>query len=65
MIPVQVSPKDVLMVAFDFTHGERHRICIVGKKNGTNVEIINAFEGQKAMDIFNMLTKQQEVQKED
>lgn len=63
MILMQVSDKDVLMVAFDFTHGEQHRICIVGKKSGTSIEVVNAFEGQKAMDIFNMLTKQQEVQR--
>lgn len=53
---VSVSPSEVLMVTFDFTHGDDHKICIVGKKDGGMITIINAFEGEKAEEIFHLLT---------
>lgn len=57
MIPqIPVAPTEVLLVSFDFTHGEDNRICIVGKKDGKTITIVNAFEGQKAVDIFKLLT---------
>lgn len=65
MKQVPVSPSEVLMVSFDFTHGPDNRICIVGKKDGRTITIVNAFEGQKAVDIFNLLTTMKtEVQRE-
>ena len=51
-----VLPTDVLLVSFDLIHGEGNRLCIVGRKNGKMLEIVNAFEGQKAEDIFRLLT---------
>lgn len=51
-----VLPTDVLLVSFDLIHGEDNRLCIVGRKNGKMLEIVNAFEGQKAEDIFRLLT---------
>ena len=51
-----VLPTDVLLVSFDFTHGDDHRICIVGRKKGGTIEIVNAFEGDNAKAIFDLLT---------
>lgn len=56
MQQVTVLPSDVLLVSFDMTHGADNRICIVGKKDGKTITIVNAFEGQKAEDIFRLLT---------
>lgn len=58
MNQVPVSPTEVLLVSFDLTHGEDNRLCIVGKKDSNNktVTIVNAFEGQRAEDIFKLLT---------
>lgn len=43
-------------MSFDMTHGKDNEICIVGKKDGKTVTIVNAFEGQDAIDIFKTLT---------
>lgn len=51
-----ILPTDTLLVGFDFTHGEEHKILIVGKKEGETVAIVNAFEGAKAEEIFKLLT---------
>ena len=51
-----VSPNEVLLVNFDLTHGPENRLCIVGKKDGKAITIVNAFQGQKAEDIFRLLT---------
>lgn len=50
-----VLPTDTLLVGFDFTHGDDNRILIVGHKEGEYLQIINAFEGKKAEDIYHML----------
>ncbi len=68
MQQVTVLPSDVLLVSFDMTHGKGNEICIVGKKDGKTITIVNAFEGQEAVDIFRLLTtvkKKTEVQKEE
>lgn len=56
MQQVPVAPNEVLMVHFDLTHGPDNRLCIVGKKDGKTITIVNAFEGQQAEDIFKLLT---------
>lgn len=56
MNQVTVLPSEVLLVSFDLTHGLENRLCIVGKKDGKAITIVNAFEGQKAEDIFRLLT---------
>lgn len=56
MQQVPVAPTEVLMVSFDLTHGRDNRLCIVGKKDGKTIIIVNAFEGQAAEDIFKLLT---------
>jgi len=61
---VPVAPNEVLMVNFDLTHGPDNRLCIVGKKDGKTITIVNAFEGQQAEDIFKLLTTVQTKPKE-
>lgn len=64
MEQVTVLPSEVLLVSFDMTHGEGNELCIVGKKDGKAITIVNAFEGQKAVDIFHLLTTVQDRQEE-
>lgn len=56
MQQVPVAPTEVLMVSFDLTHGPNNRLCIVGKKDGKTVTIVNAFKGDDAEKIFKLLT---------
>ena len=68
MQQIPVAPTEVLLVSFDLTHGPDNRLCIVGKKDGKTITIVNAFEGQQAEDIFKLLTivkKRTEAQKEE
>lgn len=51
-----ILPTDALLVGFDFTHGDDHKVLIVGKKEGKTLTIVNAFEGEKAEEIFKLLT---------
>ena len=56
---INVLPSDVLLVSFDFTHGDQNRICIVGKKSSDHpdspVDIVNFFSGDQAQKIFQLL----------
>lgn len=47
---------DCILVSIDFNHGEDADILIVGRKrpNGS-AEIINAFQGQEARDLYEKL----------
>lgn len=57
MLPqIPVAPTEVLLVNFDLTRGPENRLCIVGKKDGKTITIVNAFQGQDAEDIFKLLT---------
>lgn len=49
-------PNDTLLVGFDLTHGPENRLCIVGKKEGGMVTIVNAFQGDEAEELFRRLT---------
>ncbi|MBQ8707867.1 MAG: hypothetical protein IJ523_07260 [Succinivibrionaceae bacterium] len=66
MQQIPVASTEVLLVSFDLSHGEDKNICIVGKKDGDKgaITIVNAFEGQKAVDIFKLLTTVQTKQEE-
>lgn len=56
MQQVPVASTEVLLVSFDLTHGKDNRLCIVGKKDGKTVTIVNAFKGDDAEKIFKLLT---------
>lgn len=46
-----------VIVSWDFSNGKDNDILLVGKKNpGKPVEIINAFQGKEAEDLYKKLT---------
>ena len=50
-----------LLVGYDFTNGEDKGVLIVGNKTqGTDVEIINAFQGKEAEELYLKLTTKKE-----
>ena len=52
---------ECLLVSVDFTRGEDVGVLIVGRKKGRNdVEIINAFQGEEAHDLYlKLITKKE------
>lgn len=56
MKQVFVMPNTTLLVSFDLTHGPENRLCIVGKKDGEGLTIVNAFQGDEAEELFRKLT---------
>lgn len=50
-----------LIVGFDFTNGEDNGVLIVGKKLiNEQIEIINAFKGKEAEELYLKLTTKKE-----
>lgn len=48
---------DCILVSIDFSHGEDADVLIVGRKRPSDfAEIINAFQGQEARDLYEKLT---------
>ena len=47
---------DCVLVSIDKSNGTDHTVLVVGRKrpNGS-VEIVNAFQGQEAIDMYNKL----------
>lgn len=46
-----------LIVSWDFSHAPDKHILLVGKKTPrADVEVINAFQGQDAHDVYDILT---------
>lgn len=45
-----------LLIGFDKSNDDKAVLIVGRKKKGQAVEIINAFEGEAAIDIYNMLT---------
>lgn len=46
---------ECLLVSVDFTKGEDIGILLVGRQKEGKVDIINAFQGQEAVDIYKKL----------
>jgi hypothetical protein len=44
-----------LLVGIDFSRGDDVGVLIVGERVNGNLKIINAFQGQEAIDIYNKL----------
>ena len=44
------------IVAWDFSHGEDVDVLIVGEKKNGVMNIVNAFQGQEARDIYEKLS---------
>lgn len=51
-----------VIVSWDFSNGKDHDILLVGKREHGTVEIINAFQGQEARDIYHKLITRKEKQ---
>ena len=50
-----------VIVSYDFTHGADESILLVGKKKpGDIVEIVNAFQGKEAEELWKKLTVKKE-----
>lgn len=46
---------ECLLVSVDFTKGADTGVLIVGRQKGGKVDIINAFQGREAIDIYRKL----------
>lgn len=53
---LEMPRNDTLLVGFDFTHGKEKSVLIVGKKSGDMIEILNAFAGEDAEVMYELLT---------
>ncbi|WP_317327645.1 hypothetical protein [Ruthenibacterium lactatiformans] len=52
---------DVLLVGYDFSHGKDSMVLLVGrKKPNDSVDVINAFKGKEAEELYNRLTLKDE-----
>ena len=46
---------ECLLVSVDFTQGEDTGVLIVGRQKNGKIDIVNAFQGQEAIDIYKKL----------
>ena len=46
---------ECLLVSVEFTQGEDACVLIVGRQKNGKVDIVNAFQGQEAIDIYKKL----------
>lgn len=44
------------IVSWNFSRGEDVGVLIVGKKSGKKIDIVNAFQGEEAYDIYKKLS---------
>lgn len=52
----------VVLVSWDYTHGKDKSIALVGQKTrGQATEVINAFEGEEAIELIKKLIEKKEV----
>lgn len=49
-----------VIVSWDFSHGNDKGVLIVGKQIKRRVEIVNAFQGKDAVDLYLKLTTRKE-----
>lgn len=52
---LELPLNDTLLVGFDFTHGKDNDVLIVGRKNGKTLDILNAFQGEDAKALYELL----------
>lgn len=61
----KLKVNECLLVSVDFTKGEDTGVLIVGRQNNGKVDIVNAFQGQEAADIYRkLITVKKEVHHE-
>ena len=51
-----MKTSDALIIGYDFTNGRDHTVLIVGRKNKGVVDIVNAFQGEEAEELYKKLT---------
>lgn len=49
------NKSDTILVSFDYTHGDIP-VLIVGRKDKGEIDIINAFKGDEAKELYQKLT---------
>lgn len=49
---------ECLLVSVDFAQGEDTGVLIVGRQKNGKIDIVNAFQGQEAIDIYKKLNWQ-------
>lgn len=55
---------DTIIVSYDFTHGPDKSVLIVGRKQPNQLaDVINAFQGQEAEDLYKKLVTKVEKEK--
>lgn len=47
---------DSVIVSWDYSHGKDKTAVLVGKQEKGSVEIVNAFQGDEALEVINKLT---------
>lgn len=57
---------DTLLVGLDYSHGKDKTVLIIGrKKKKEQFEVINAFQGKEALDIYEKLVNGPNVVKDE
>lgn len=54
---------DSVIVSWDLSHGKDVGVLLVGKQVNGRVEIVNAFQGEEAYELYRKLTVQKKNQK--
>lgn len=58
----EMIKNDTILVSVDFNHGTDHDLLVVGRKClGHDIEIINAFQGPEARELYNKLVTKKET----
>lgn len=50
------------IVSWDFSHGKDNNVLIVGEQKNGTMNIVNAFQGQDARDIYERLSTRKKVE---
>lgn len=58
---MKLKTTDTILVSYDFTHGKDKSVLVVGRKRPKEtVEIINAFQGEEAEELYEKLITKKE-----
>lgn len=54
---------DSVIVSWDFSHGKDVGVLIVGHQKNGRVEVINAYQGEEAHELYERIISQKKTQK--
>ena len=57
-----INSNSAYIVSWDFTRGKDVGVLIVGKQHNGKIDIVNAFQGQEAYDIYKKLSTVKKVE---